>query len=844
MDAASREDLSELPKLAELTSDAIIACSADGTIVQVNARLLALTGEDRAALIHTDVKDLLFSSSFERASNHRLPFPLDGSDCSLMLKLSDGSFIPVLARALAVTPPEGLRKRLLKRSSGKIHALVALRSLEERYAHDRQMRRVLSELQAANKRLSGTLSVIMSTVGAENLPALLDTVLNKLVDALDADGSTIYFTEGGGFKLRGVSHSLERDYVPEFIPFGVGVPTYVTRKGASCRLSIIRSGEASGTNAGSLYDLDARQSRTLRTHYMPPFKTLIAVPVFFGTQVLGVIELGWKRPTASRAYDVNVIEVVCDYLSIELMSLATSLRSQRTAELSRSLNHVRDVVYSAEGDMGLVWAEAVAEIRRVLSCHVCPLVRNLRTGQLEIDFEGGNRVALPGEVDQLFFSTTAPAARVSREPIDYFARTAGEARADEAELEYVRLTRIERMSRVGTWLNAQGLPDQGVYFEMRDDATSFGTGSPLAGADASNADDAHEAGMLDAAVEAAPTALAERTAPRPPSAFLLLRDDSQEPIDDIEFDYLVRLAHEFELRQRDASQTKESQRIAQTLQAGMRSSLGAVPGIISDSLYSSATQQALVGGDFYTLIRLPYDRAVMILGDVSGKGIEAASMSALVKTALSAYAWEGLSPVRMVRSLNAMLMNFSRVETFATMFVAKLDLQLGEASYCSAGHPPTMLVHAGSAAHERGGAPGTGPAGEQAGAENAAAPSTKPSEVELLSEQSGVVGAFENMAFKSGTFTFTRGDVLFMYTDGAIEARSATGEFFGEQRLRDILLARAGQGVEGLCAHVLDELDAFTNSALEDDIALVALEFEGPDAPAIHRASGDVHGSR
>lgn len=835
MDAAGRDDLPELSRLAELTRDAIIACSSDGTIFQVNASLLALTGTERKQLVGTDVKDLLFSSSFERSSDHKLPFSVDGSDCSLMLKLADGSFIPVLARAIMVTPPEGLRKRLLKRSgaSGRGHALVVLRSLEERYAHDRQMRRVLSELQATNKRLSGTLSVIMSTVGAESLPSLLDTVLNKLVDALEADGSTIYFTEGGGFKLRGISQSLARDYVPEFIPFGVGVPTYVTRKGSSCRLSIVRSGEASGTNAGSFYDLDARRSQALRAHYMPPFKTLIAVPVFFGTQVLGAIELGWKRPTASRAYDVNVIEVVCDYLSIELMSLATSMRSQRTAELSRSLNHVRDVFYNAEGDMGLIWGEVVAEVRRVLSCHVCPLVRNARTGRLEIDFEGGNRVPLPGEVDQLFFSTTAPAARMNREPRDYFARAAGEFGADEAELEYVRLTRIERVSRMGNWLSSQGLPDQGVYFEMRDDAGVFGGGAwdvddavpDGAGASADGARHAAEPGgaARGGAGAAAGGVLPEGVLPeeegavteelavpwqdRAPSTFLLLRDDSQEPIDDMEFDYLVRLAHEFEIRQRDASQNKESRRIAQTLQAGMRSSLGEVPGIVSDSLYSSATQQALVGGDFYTLIRLPDDRAVMILGDVSGKGVEAASMSALVKTALSAYAWEGLSPVRMVRSLNAMLMNFSRVETFATMFVAKLDLRRGRATYCSAGHPPTMLAHAG-----------TGDA-EGAGA----------SEIELLSEQSGVVGAFENMAFTSGTFSFARGDVLFMYTDGAIEARSSTGEFFGEQRLRDLLLANAGNGARGLCQRVLDELDAFTDSALEDDIALVALEFEGPE---------------
>ena len=191
MDATGRDELSDLPRLAELTSDAIIACSTDGTIYQVNSRLVALTGEEAGQLIETDVKDLLFSSSFERAADHKLPFSLDGKDCPLMLKLADGSFIPVLVRAMQVTPPERLRKRLLKRTAGKGHVLLTLRSLEERYAHDRQMRRVLSELQAANKRLSGTLSVIMSTVGAENLPSLLDTVLNKLVDALDADVGNI-----------------------------------------------------------------------------------------------------------------------------------------------------------------------------------------------------------------------------------------------------------------------------------------------------------------------------------------------------------------------------------------------------------------------------------------------------------------------------------------------------------------------------------------------------------------------------------------------------------------------------------------------------------------------------
>ena len=193
----------------------------------------------------------------------------------------------------------------------------------------------------------------------------------------------------------------------------------------------------------------------------------------------------------------------------------------------------------------------------------------------------------------------------------------------------------------------------------------------------------------------------------------------------------------------------------------------------------------------------------MILGDVSGKGVEAASMSALVKTALTAYAWEGRGPVALARSLNSMLMGFSRVETFVTAFIAKIDLRAGIATYCSAGHPPTMLVRP----------PRDGESGE----------------VELLSVQSGVIGAFDSMMYEAGSFRFAAGDMLFMYTDGAIEARDAEGGFFGERRLRDVLLREAASGIDGLCGKVLAELDDFSGSALDDDIALVALRFDVSD---------------
>lgn len=776
MERIVEEELADVARVVEVTSDAVLLCALDGAVLHVNRQLLELMKAERERVVGTDVKDILYSTSFERSDSHGVPFADDASETTLMLKLPDGSFIPVRVRALRIGGSSARAGGL----QAPERLIVAVRSLEERYASDRKTRRLLSELQAANKRLAGTLSVIMSTVGTSDMPTLLDTVLNRMAEALDAAGTVIYFAEGGGFKLRGVSRGMEGSYVPDFIPYGAGVATHVLREQRACRLSVVPADAGESFASGSFYDLDARSTHRLRIQDMPPFKTLIAVPVYFGTQVLGTIELGWTRPHAPRKADVRVLEVICDYLSIELVGLVTSVRASRTAELARSLNHVRELFFEQGDRRQAAWAEMLDEVRRMLSCRILPVYLDAARGVYVVDFEGGSRIDIPGGVEGAFFSETAPAARVGAGGRMDFMRGDAGPLGGAAAPQMVRLSRVERGSRAGAWLEYHDLPCQGVFIDL-------GIGiSELSDAPVSAAE--HELSVAS-------------TLPTPPSRMmLLLRDGTQEPIDDMEFDYLTHMAHDFELVTAGARRQESERHIAQTLQAGMRSSLGEVPGITADSLYSSATSQALVGGDFYTLIRMPDEQAVMILGDVSGKGIEAASMSALVKTALAAYAWEGLAPARMARSLNSMLMSFSRVETFVTVFIARIDLRARQLRYCSAGHPPTMLLHA---------------------------PGTDAAEVELLSVQSGVVGAFENMVYEEGVIEFLPGDMLFMYTDGALEARDASGGFFGEQRLRDVLLRASDGGIEGLCDQVLAELDTFTSSALDDDIALVALRFDG-----------------
>ena len=254
-------------------------------------------------------------------------------------------------------------------------------------------------------------------------------------------------------------------------------------------------------------------------------------------------------------------------------------------------------------------------------------------------------------------------------------------------------------------------------------------------------------------------------------------------------------------------------RISQALQSGMKNVLQKVEGITAHGLYSSATASASVGGDFYDLVRLPNRRACVILGDVSGKGVEAASVSAAVKTALGAYAWEGLPPARMVRLLNDFLLGFSRLETFATMFVGIIDLRHATLSYCSAGHPPALFLR------------------------------SKAGDMVTLDIQSGVVGAFSGMAYQDGHVGLVEGDRLFLYTDGVTEARSPEGAFFGEQGLRDAVMEEASRGsFDDLLVRMLARLDAFTERKLDDDVAMVALRFDAlgqaPKAEGRAGASG------
>jgi serine phosphatase RsbU (regulator of sigma subunit) len=87
----------------------------------------------------------------------------------------------------------------------------------------------------------------------------------------------------------------------------------------------------------------------------------------------------------------------------------------------------------------------------------------------------------------------------------------------------------------------------------------------------------------------------------------------------------------------------------------------------------------------------------------------------------------------------------------------------------------------------------------------------------------------EGVGYRGGEVLLERGDCLFLYTDGVVEAQNERGEFFGEDRMRIVLEGGNGMSAESLTRAVLESLSAFTEGAEQsDDITMLALRYLGP----------------
>jgi serine phosphatase RsbU (regulator of sigma subunit) len=245
----------------------------------------------------------------------------------------------------------------------------------------------------------------------------------------------------------------------------------------------------------------------------------------------------------------------------------------------------------------------------------------------------------------------------------------------------------------------------------------------------------------------------------------------------------------------------EARRMEEELAVGRRIQLGLLPleapqpdGWQIAAVYRAARQ---VGGDFYDFVEGPAGSPLLglIVGDVAGKGVPAALMMAYARAVLRSSSLAGSDPAEVLGHANdTMLGECRRAALLVSVFHGSLDTTTGRLRYASAGHDWPLIRRADGS-------------------------------VEFLSSSGTMLGLLDRGEFEDRVTTLEAGDVLAIYTDGITEARSTTGELFGEERLVGAL---AGAPVDDGAAAVLEAIvaavDAFGAGAQPaDDLTLVVI---------------------
>ena len=747
-----------LSQLLRLTSDAVIVFNMEGMVLLANEEAESLFAKEDGTIAGLDVRFLFTPANQENLQKpffvESLPFAIDGSTSMVAAPAQDGTSQVLSVRADYVGAPT----QAIVLTASKLRDMASP-------MHDDE--RMVLDLRRANKRLSGALQIVLDTLDSEDMGQLIERVLEELSETVEADGALIYLAEQDGYHLHGAAESLKSvslNRIPRYFAFNSSLErlTFYSEHALRLHTMPLNSGalKQGRVKKRNLVNEETREVITVDASHLPPFTSFLVVPVWFGGHIVALIEVGWERKRALLVEDARLLDSIANYLSVQLVGALSAMRTQRRDTLREALARVRQGLLHSAAEGEKISGERLQQVMRsvgtdlnaqVFSVDCCEVTGNITLHALGAEqaatvVDGARGAAEAGGV-QAAAGTGGAQDGVKQialpSTVEGLKTGEGEASVKEVELE----------SELSRALAAQGLPCKGAVLFLGKFAGEQHT-------------------------------------------WLFLREENAEPLSDIELDFLDRvmlLVHSLAV---GAEESQQNKHISQALQSGMKNDLQKVEGISAEGIYSSATADAFVGGDFYSMIKLPGRRACIIMGDVSGKGIEAASISSAVKTALSAYAWEGRTPARMVATLNEFLLGFSRVETFATLFVGIVDLATSSLMYCSAGHPPAILVSAQSG------------------------------DAELLDVQSGVVGAFHDMEYKNGTVRLHEGDILLLYTDGTTEARSPEGAFFGETGLRDMIMNEVPQGFDGLLNRFLSTLDRYTGRRLDDDVAMVALRFD------------------
>ena len=260
--------------------------------------------------------------------------------------------------------------------------------------------------------------------------------------------------------------------------------------------------------------------------------------------------------------------------------------------------------------------------------------------------------------------------------------------------------------------------------------------------------------------------------------------------DELLLEDLARIAS---LAIENARLDERERRIARTLQDSLLPRrLPEIEGLDVGARYLAGGEGTTVGGDLYDLFPVE-DEWALVVGDVCGKGAEAAALTAMVRYTLRAESAHHASPCEVLRLLNAAILRQLGDGRFCTVLHGRATVSEAGARLvlACAGHPPPLVLRADGTVES---VPCAGP---------------------LL----GVVAA---VVHPDVIVTLGPGDALVCFTDGVTEGRGSRG-MFGDERLTELVAACAGLDAPALVDRIVDAVVEFQGGRSQDDLAVLAL---------------------
>jgi serine phosphatase RsbU (regulator of sigma subunit) len=199
-----------------------------------------------------------------------------------------------------------------------------------------------------------------------------------------------------------------------------------------------------------------------------------------------------------------------------------------------------------------------------------------------------------------------------------------------------------------------------------------------------------------------------------------------------------------------------------------------------------------VGGDLVDFMKIGENRIGIAIGDVAGKGLSAALLTAKLQATLRALVADFTSLARLGSKLNQIFCRDSLRNIFASLVYIELAPNSGSVRLVNAGHIPPVIVKAGR--------------------------------IEKMAKGGVALGIMPEGTFDEQLVQMESGNMLLIYSDGLTEAQSSAGEFFGEQRLLGLLPQLAGVSAEQAGERLVAEVERFVGEErAHDDLSIVVI---------------------